>query len=324
MIVPQYIRKISLTVGDEAEAIDLSDLRIRFSVRRGDYQTPNSADIRVYNVSTQTALKVDREFTRIRLEAGYEGSYGLIFEGTVKQVRPGRESQTDTYIDITAADGDAAYNFAFISTTLVAGATPTDQINACAKAMESYGVTSPELPPNLPVWALPRGVAMFGLVRDQLADISRTIGCSWSIQDGRLTIVPENGYLEGGAAVINSATGMIGLPEQVQNGINVKMLLNPNVKIGRSLQINNSSIQQYRFGISVADQAQNYAIDMQNRTNSDGFYKVFTATHYGDTRENDWYTEAQCLSIDITVVQSKTVSAMTPGVISSEGAIKYW
>ncbi|MGQ3505100.1 hypothetical protein ACT9SR_13340, partial [Enterococcus faecalis] len=76
--------------------------RIVFDVRRGDLQTPNSLRARVYNVSETTRQRIEQEFTRIVLQAGYAGNYGIIFDGSVKQVRRGRENQTDTYLDITA------------------------------------------------------------------------------------------------------------------------------------------------------------------------------------------------------------------------------
>ena len=38
--------------------LDLSQLRIKFSVKRSDVQTPNTADIRVYNLSAETALSI--------------------------------------------------------------------------------------------------------------------------------------------------------------------------------------------------------------------------------------------------------------------------
>ncbi|MGC8165472.1 hypothetical protein ACP3WT_28400, partial [Salmonella enterica] len=68
-----------------------------------------------------TRQRIEQEFTRIVLQAGYAGNYGIIFDGSVKQVRRGRENQTDTYLDITAADGDSAYNFAVVNTSLAAG-----------------------------------------------------------------------------------------------------------------------------------------------------------------------------------------------------------
>lgn len=321
MSVPQYLRHISLKIGNDTEALDLSDLRIRFSVRRGDLKTPNSADIRIYNVSDATALRAQKEFERIVLQAGYAGNFGVIFDGTIKQARRGRESQTDTYIDITAADGDSAYCWSVINMSLAAGSTPDDHLQAALQAMESRGITLGEKP-NLSTNRLPRGKVMFGMTRDYLDTLGKTQDLSWSFQDGKLTLIPNTAYLPGEAVVVNSATGMVGLPEQTQNGITVKMLLNPSVKIGRRLQIDNKSIQQYRYGLSVMDQPANGMMQSSAKLDSDGFYRSIVVNHVGDTRGNEWYTDVIGLAIDATIPLGLIDRPETPGSVGPVGPVK--
>ena len=97
----QYIRTCALTVGDpKGEALDLSELHIRFGIINGDVQTPKTANIRVYNLAPETAKRVRKEYTQVVLQAGYEGMAGVIFSGQVKQVIIGRENATDTFIDV--------------------------------------------------------------------------------------------------------------------------------------------------------------------------------------------------------------------------------
>ncbi|MGY2438552.1 phage protein [Pseudomonas sp. SDO52101_S400] len=300
MSVPQYLRQISLKVGDADDALDLSDMRIRFAVRRGDFKTPNSADIRVYNLSENTVQRIQKEFERVVLQAGYAGNYGVIFDGTIKQVRRGRESQDTTYIDITAADGDSAYNFAVMNVTLASGSTANDHLEQVLSSMKSRGITMGEAP-ELSETRLPRGKVFYGMTRDFLDILGKTQDVSWSIQDSKLTLIPNNAYLPGEAVVITSATGMVGLPEQTQNGINVRTLLNPGIRIGKRLQINNTSIQQYRYGLSINSGASNSFVKQQAKIADDGFYKAIVVDHYGDTRGNEWYTDTICLAIDATV-----------------------
>lgn len=300
MSVPQYLRQISLKVGDADDALDLSDMRIRFAVRRGDFKTPNSADIRVYNLSENTVQRIQKEFERVVLQAGYAGNYGVIFDGTIKQVRRGRESQDTTYIDITAADGDSAYNFSVMNVTLASGSTANDHLEQVLSSMKSRGVTMGETP-KLSETKLPRGKVFYGMTRDFLDILGKTQDVSWSIQDGKLTLIPNNAYLPGEAVVITSATGMVGLPEQTQNGINVRTLLNPGIRIGKRLQINNTSIQQYRYGLSINSGVSNSFVKQQAKIADDGFYKAIVVDHYGDTRGNEWYTDTICLAIDATV-----------------------
>ncbi|SCB10321.1 phage protein [Cupriavidus alkaliphilus] len=317
MSTPQFGRKVSLIIGqDSGDALDLSELRVVFSIKRGDLQTPNSGRFRVFNLAPETARRVQKEFTRVVFQGGYAGNYGILFDGTIKQVRRGRESQTDTYLDITAADGDSAYNFAVVNTTLAAGSTPADHVAAACTAMNPYGVTQGYLP-ELPTNPLPRGKVMFGMARDFMRWTARTCQTVWSIQDGKAIMVPETSYMPGEIPVITSETGMIGLPEQTQNGITIKMLLNPSVKIGRLIEINNASVQQYEYSLNVGQQAQNERIEQQAKLQDDGYYYVMIAEHYGDTRGNDFYTDAICLAADVTVLPDsfKTKAAVPPDFV---------
>lgn len=307
MGVQQYLRKASLLVGkDNGEGLDLSALRFSFAIRRGDYQTPNSADIRVYNVSDDTADKIRQylpqpEFTRVVIQAGYEGNYAIIFDGQIKQVRRGRESQTDTYLDITAADGDRAYNYSFTALSLAADKTaPGDQISSIIQDMAKNGAQQGYMP-EMPTQKLYRGKAIFGMSRDELRKMATNTSCSWSIQDGKVNMVPLVCYMPGEAVVITSETGMVGLPEQTQDGIKVRCLLNPSIKIGQRIQLDNKSIQGFRFGLGVSQQTQNLTNESSIKTNSDGFYYVMQIDHSGDTRGNTWYSDIFCLAVDATI-----------------------
>lgn len=298
----QYLRKASLIIGENAgDALDLSELRFSFVVKRGDFQTPNSARIRVYNMNPDTMARVQKEFKRVVLQAGYEGNYGLIFDGTVVQTRRGRTSQVDTHLDITAADGDAAYNFAYVSTTLAAGSTAQDHFNAAAQAMAKHGV-GVGYTAGLQSNPLPRGKVMFGMARDFMRGVARATQTTWSIQDGKIVVIPETSYMPGEIPVINSDTGLIGLPVQTQNGINFRVLLNPNIKIGTLVQLDNKAVQQFEYSLNVQQQAQNQRTALESKLQTDGFYYVMWAEHQGDTRGNDWYTDVVCLAADVTSI----------------------
>jgi hypothetical protein len=300
MSAQQYRRKFSVIVGDNAGGgLDLSDLRVVFNVRRGDYQTPNSADVRIFNVADKTANRIRDEGARLVLQAGYDGNYGLIFDGQIKQPRRGRVDSTDSYIDITAADGDQAYNYSVIALSLAAGNTPSDAVQAFLASMARHGISQgyvPELSTN----GRARGRVHYGLTRDELREWAEVEDVLWSIQDGKLTLVPKTSYIPGEVPVISPATGLIGVPEQTPNGIEMRVLLNPALKIGERIKLD-SSVNRYRYGLDVPSQALSEAQRQQIKTNTDGMYYVMVANHSGDTRGNEWYTDMICLAVDATV-----------------------
>jgi hypothetical protein len=316
---PLYLRQWTLTVGNPGgAALDLStsipgqELQFNFRISPKDVQTLSAAQIRVINLSDATAQRVRKEFSTVVLQAGYPGTSGLIFSGTIKQVRQGRINATDTYLDISAADGDAPYNFGVAITTLAAGYTETDLRNAILAGFNNnpLGVLVPngylgDITANNPA---PRGRVLYGMARDYARDFALSQEFTWSILDGKFQLVPLKGYVPGNAIVLTSNTGMIGLPEQTENGISVKSLLNANIRHGRKVQINNKSVQQ---GLQPISSFAGVAVPtFFPSIANDGFYRVIAVDHYGDTRGNDWYSELICVAIDGTAPISQAAVGM--------------
>ncbi len=295
----QYLRVCNLFVADNAgNALDLSELRIKFSVKRSEAMTPNSADIRVYNLQEKTAIQIREEFKTVTLQAGYVGNYGVIFEGNIKQVILGRESATDTFIDIIAGDGERAYNFAVVKQTIGPGATQSDQLKEVVSAMTPKGVTQGYTAELTPV-ELPRGKVMFGNAKNYARSIAQTTGTNWSIQDGKIIYVENQGYLPGERVVLTSNTGMIGTPQQTNVGVNVKCLINPRIQVAGRIVIDNKSVQLKKIDLNITDPKQ-IAQSIPAPVTADGTYFVFVLEHFGDTRGVEWYCSLMCSNLDLT------------------------
>lgn len=311
----QFIRKASLLVikpsvidddivyVPDGSALDLSAMQFQFETSNQDEEGPSNCAIRVFNLSQATVQSLlNNDYSQVVLQAGYEGSFGVIFQGDIKQFRVGRLDGKDTYIDILAADGDLAYNFGVVNTTLAAPQTSGDNILLAAQqSLAEHGVSIGE---NLAAFAgiLPRGKVMFGMSRTFVRDLCDSAGATWSIQNGKINIIPLTSYLPGEAVQLTSATGLLGVPEQTQDGIKAKCLLNPKIKVGSRVQINNASINQILStqGLPVGQVPFNQWTQVQLLANvaNDGFYRVYVAEHSGDTRGPQWETNLTCLAID--------------------------
>ena len=290
----QWLRECQLVVGpDSGEGLDLSALRITFATKKGDTETPNSAEINVYNLADETAAKIRREFSQVHLSAGYKGNVGTIFRGNIRQVRVWRENGVDTVCAILAADGDRAYNFATVNTTLAAGSKPKDRVAVCQQSMEAKG-TKGGYAPDLGGQPLPRGKVMYGMARQYLRDEARDSNTDWSIQDGKVQMVSRHGYLPGEAVVLTHETGLVGSPEQTQDGISLRALLNPRLRVGGRIKINNQSVKAMQTPLKQA------AGQQAARLDADGFYRIIKVEFKGDTRGNDWYADMVCIGIDDT------------------------
>jgi hypothetical protein len=315
----QYLRQLSVVVAKaDGEGLEFQDFRCVFQIRRGDYQTPNSCDVRIWNLSTHTQNTIaQKEFTTLSISAGYQGSFGLIFQGSIKQFRKGRVDQKDSYVDITAADGDEAFNFAPVFQSASAGTEPSAIARLLLQAFQGHGFNqqiTAGYQPNFSQNGCIRGRVFYGMARDELRDFAWAQNCKWSIQDGALTFIPFTSYIPSSQVpVISPSSGLIGVPEQTQQGVKVRVLLNPNMKVGQTIKIEDTTINQLRFGLSAdkATQINNSnANAFLNTTNASGLYYVMVANHTGDSRGNDWYTDMVCLAVDATIPPDSAPDAL--------------
>lgn len=293
----QYLRNCKLICyGTNLNGLDLSQLRIKFSVKQSDSQNPNSADIRVYNVSEETALSMLINLNppsgvstttpgSVVLQAGYDSNFGVIFQGNIKQIILGRESATDTFVDIVAGDGHLAYNYAIVNQTIAAGASQEDILAAAATPMNKYGTTLGYVS-QMKVSKLTRGKTMYGNARNYLRQVSQNTGQTWSIQNEKITLISKTSFRPGTALVLTSKTGLIGTPQQTNEGVNVKCLLNPNIQIGGRINIAEATVQNFKINLTNVNSPANIAPPLTQ----DGIYYVLTMDHTGDTRGVEWYT----------------------------------
>lgn len=269
----QYKRKWNLFLTeDSGEGLDLSELRCTFNIVKKDTQTPNSAELTIYNLSTTTAARLKKSFTKIIINSGYEANFGLVFSGNIKGFEETREN-TETILKVTAGDGDKEYNYTVINKTLAAGATPDSIINEVSGAMGvPLGYKS-----SLEATTLPRGKVLYGRPYEFMREQADNTGCTWSIQDGKVLFLKRTEVMEGGAVLLTPNTGLIGVPQITEDGVSGKCLLNPKLKIGTALEL-----------------------ESKVHPDINGAYRIISVAHKGDTHGNDWYSEFTCLAINQT------------------------
>ena len=296
--------------------IDLSQFRIRFNVRAMDVDMPPTADIYVYNLAQSTVQKIQNEFQNVVLQAGYQnGNFAVIFQGSIVRVRTGRLSNIDTFVHIMASNWDAYYNFGVVSATLKKGASPQQIAQAIVGGIANSpaakvtpnalagGAQLGYIPSSLGTGGtLPRGKVLFGLARERLSELAESQQCTWQIgPDGKINIIPLNGYLPGTAVVVTSQTGMIGVPEATQQGIEFKTLLNPLLVCGTQVKLDNASITT-TANLSPSEGYPNLqSLAYFANTSADGTYRAIVVEHEGDTRspaDSGWLTKVTALALD--------------------------
>lgn len=284
----QFKRTCHLTLTSDTQALDLSEMQVEFEVHQAMVSIPNWARIRVYNLSQETQQQAYKEFHHIDLAVGYNGYAERLFYGQVRQFNAGlREDAKDTYIDFICQDGDYGHNWTVINKTLAKGWDYKDMFQALHGAFKANGLSVGHQS-KLPIQKFPRGRVMYGSAKNHMNRAVDNINAEWSIENGEITVVPYDGTLPGQAIVLTPATGLIGLPQQTINGITLRSLINPKVQDGGLIKLENDTIQT--ASINTATTAVNYIPSFD----PNGLYKVYSISHTGNTRGNDWHSDIVC------------------------------
>lgn len=246
-----------------------SALRVRFEVKQGVKDTPNSAKITLFNLSQYSRTGLCAEpgrTTRIKLQAGYQGLVDTLFFGSASKITTKRDGP-DITTEIEATDGqDALLNTAFNQKYL--RHTPlTAILSDVRRAMNvELGVVL-----GLPAgYTLARSQTLSGGCRQVLTACLRRHGLEFNILNNKLNILPRGRHLGKAAVVVSPQAGMLGVPSISTEGVSFDSLLNPKLVPGQLVQL------------------------ISHNATATGFYKLRAASFTGDSHGDDWKVFCEC------------------------------
>lgn len=309
--VLQWIRHAEVLVGDSARgnglvvkgAGGLGDLRVEVDITKSIRRSPNKALVKIYNLSHENEGRIQGEDDEIQILVGYRDSKVLAFAGNIQHTF-GSRATVDHITEIQAADGDSDLRNTIIHAVFRAGTNNTDIINhilaKLGNTKKGHIVVKDQ--PRL------RGRVYSGTVGELLDSIAADSDATWSIQDGKLDIVPVAGVLPNEAVEVRSDTGLLGAPELDNHGVKFKCLMNPHIRPGGTVKLANNDFRikvQLDHQVSAAvkpsvTHRKKKAPRQLARPDPDGLYKVLHVEHKGDTRgdgDESWITDVQCISL---------------------------
>jgi hypothetical protein len=325
----KWLRYCRLVIGiDDREemAVDLSQFRIHFTIIQATVKQPCEAHIKVYNVSPDTInrIPVPERFTgkekkenircpKVIIDAGYMNNHAVIFNGDLIYKTTGKGSNTDSFMMLTASTGDRAYQYSTENKNLAAGWTQKTLADSLSNSFAQYGITNYNLPPMKTV-TFPRGKVLYGQTANYFDSLAFSNGWDWGFQNETVAAynARDTGCKGERAIELNSATGLIGRPSITIDGLQCKALLDPRIEIGAVIHIDNDSIQRDFATDAPADFMRNEGLS-DRVTDADGFYRVFSREHEGDTRGDVWESRMVCTTADRTkALGYRTIKNTTP------------
>lgn len=215
-------RRWALQVAD----LDVSGLDITFRVEKSTKRTPNTAEIRIWNLSKESRSVVETGDPRVViLRAGYAEDGDpppVIFLGDVRKART-EIVGVDVVTIVPGRDGGAAFSDARISKAYPAG---TPVVRAMRDAIDALGIgvgNLSEFESRLRLRSggdtFPDGYVAEGPARATLDALVRGTGLRWSIQDGALQVQERGRALATQAVLLTPDTGLVGSPTKAERGI---------------------------------------------------------------------------------------------------------
>lgn len=287
----QYMRQYRLVIKkkDADVGLEITGLRCTFSIQKAVSDAPDYSVVTIYNPSEKMKGEGASNGDTVILEAGYkDGNYGMIFMGQVVQTTLFRESQVDTALKLVCQDGDEFLKAAFVMKTVGRGSTPYDVVNMCIDGRD--GVQRGVIASSMSMARLPRGKVMFGKKSKYLKAAARKNQCQFYIEDGKVNIVAAEGYGSEKAVVLNPETGLIGMPEQTDDGVKGQCLINPSIKLNTRIYINSGDVNAMQDTIDQEGKRTHHAM------NTNGIYKIVKLAYEGDTHGDQWYCSFEAVT----------------------------
>jgi hypothetical protein len=267
--VELFGREAELIIGSRVIRIsgDEPSLRVQFKVVKTNTQDPNTCDLTIYNLSKESRDAIAKRHIACVLKAGYRGNVHQIFAGDLTYGQSVLNG-SDWITTLQCGDGAQALKKARVSKGLKGPISVTDALDHVVKSFEALGVGAGNARQATGAAKFQTGVALHGQASRQLDKLATKLGYEWSIQDGQLQLIKRGDTLAGQAIVLEPGTGLVGSPEQGEDGnLRVTSLLQPELVPGRQIRVHSAEV--------------------------DGFYKVEKTTFTGNSWGAEWYATVE-------------------------------
>lgn len=266
MGIKLFKKKIAVTIG----TIKITDLDMRFAIKKTLKVAPNTCDLTVFNLNEQHRSQIEQKSTAtVLVEAGYEEGTSVLFLGDLRTSLSVREGP-DWLTQLSAGDGEKAIRKSRVQKSFKKQTKTGEIFKAIAQALGVGQGNLADAVNKLQALGVAdvfsQGTVLTGSAAREMTNICRSVGMTWSIQNGKLQILPLKTSIAGTAIVVSDTTGMVGSPTVDNKGIlSVRCLLMPDVFPGRAMVIKSARLQ--------------------------GQYRIEECNYTGDTASPDWYID---------------------------------
>lgn len=275
-----YSRVWELLIDGETfiAATEERQFRIVFNVLIDFGGSVSYADISIYNLSSETSSKAFKRDSNVTLKAGYSETVDSIFKGRITNILYERQGP-DTITRLVARGGSQPATQS-INKTLGENVKLIEIIKELASSMGYPLVVKSSDFDNVPSYI--RGKVLYGDPRQYLDELAKTHNFNYLIENDRMVVVGSESFRGGSPNIVSESTGMEGIPEITETGVDVTLRLTPKIKIGGRIDIQSDN-KTFNFS--------NLYFQNIPPAAGTGIYKVYRIAHTGDSYGDSWSTK---------------------------------
>jgi hypothetical protein len=164
-----FNRKLKIEIDD----LCIEDLRCQFDVEKSLVGYPNKANIKIFNLKSDSRTKIEKAGLKVSLYAGYEDNCPLLFSGNIINVLH-KYQPPDWISELYCGDAIKSINEATINKNMPAGTTTPQLVDTLVGQMDgvSKGVMDGLRKCVNGDQSLLRGLQLSGNVKDWLKKIA--------------------------------------------------------------------------------------------------------------------------------------------------------
>lgn len=295
---PVYIGEKAVNLNNYAnsnkgDAYKITDLHIEFDIKKDNSKDPNKASITIYNLGQEMVNYLSanqRESLAVLFHAGYNGDEKLIFQGTIEYVEDKFPAETRE-TKLILGDGTVNLTTAMTARSYRKGTPYNSILNDL--------VSDLKLPKGRVVDfgsdVIPHSMAFTGTASQNLANLARKTGSTFSVQDGTVFWTKEGSRFSNLMFEISEDGGMIGSPtpkqprsaKKTKKRASSKKSQKPKKEKEHDIREDVGMTVQVRLNGAILPESTVYL----NTRDYKGFYKVADLRHTGGYERGDWITE---------------------------------
>ena len=243
-------------------------------------------DLVLSNLAASTVNEVFKRGSVIAIKAGYNDNIDYIFRGIIRNVFKGRDGAT-TYTNIIARGGELEKEA--INVALGKNVTLAEVLQSLVSALGYKLVINKSEFSNI----YPTGYSMTGDPYKYLRDLAKSWGFDWSIEQNNLVIFKVSTGRKAPTKKVNMLSGLEGIPEVTEVGVNFSVRMDPSIKIGNKIELD-TRYKSFNFsGVYYNNELQDVA--------GSGEYTIMKIVYSGDNYGGNWNT--RCVGYNANFVE---------------------